>query len=179
MTPQNRGMSDTSSRNDHNTQREASTPIILGALFSTPPLASEVLFAHWQNPHRRAVLHESNAEERFCQSVCRHFSRCTERHGYASFCNLLVEKVLSNGDVLSITDTLRTPHLRPLIITAQNCGSIWSVSKFDEQVSQPNNFRSSFRHRYCGITISTFSRFTYTYDTTTTRPTQTHVYHER
>ena len=31
----------------------------------------------------------------------------------------------------------------------------------------------------CGIPISTFSRFTYTYDTPTTRPTQTHVYHER
>ena len=33
--------------------------------------------------------------------------------------------------------------------------------------------------RECGITISPFLRFTYTYNTATTRPTRTHVYNER
>ena len=53
------------------------------------------------------------------------------------------------------------------------------TSRFFQSIFKLLGLSNAYTSPYCGITISTFSRFTDTYDTTTTRPTQTRVYNER
>ena len=122
-------------------------------------------FAHAQFPHNttqlRSFLGAANVYRRFV----------TGYSGIARPLNAMLRKDAEpdwdspTNDEIDAFETLKRKLVTPPILGLPKANRPYMI---DTDASA-----------YCGITISTFSRFTYTYDTTTTKPTQTHVYNER